>query len=225
MDTVALLGPNIMFDVKNTFVSVQAAGSARVRAGSAPPACHYTSVVVQKRRCPDMSSRRCAVLRDHTKAQYPFAGPASPKPTRINLEKELSQCSTTDRSSTTDGCGTSEPNDDGVTIRIGNLPNRAKPERIKAFIDDMGLGGCVDSIYIPLDGKTGVGKGYAFVHFMDDDVAAEFASKADGAHLPRSNSPKQMTISYASRQAVATVPKHLPKNAKGRTFTAFLWLR
>jgi len=218
MDTVALLGPNIMFDLKNTFVSVQAdTGSAR-RAGSAPPACHYTDRSVKKRRCPDMSSRRCPVLRNHGKLEYEH--PLSPKPTRINLEKELSQCST---ASTTDH--SSENNDDGATIRIGNLPNRAKPERIKAFIDDLGMGECVDSIYIPLDGKTGVGKGYAFVHFVDEGIAAEFTAKAEGGRLPRSNSPKEMTISFASRQAVATVPKHLPKNAKGRTFTAFLWLR
>jgi len=224
MDTVALLGPNIMFDLKNTFVSVQAGGacSARVRSGSAPPACHYTSVkAVPKRRCPDMSSRRCVVMRDQGKmgSHYPMV-----KPTRISLEHELSQCSTTDRSSIF-GDHASSNGEEGATIRIGNLPNRAKPDRIKAFIDDLGMGECVDSIYIPLDGKTGVGKGYAFVHFMDEDTAAEFTHKAQGATLPRSNSPKEMAISYASRQAIATVPKHLPKNTKGRTFTAFLWLR
>jgi len=160
-------------------------------------------------------------MRDQGKmaSHYPMV-----KPTRINLEHELSQCSTTDRSSIF-GDHASSNGEEGATIRIGNLPNRAKPDRIKAFIDDLGMGECVDSIYIPLDGKTGVGKGYAFVHFMDEDTAAEFTHKAQGATLPRSNSPKEMSISYASRQAIATVPKHLPKNTKGRTFTAFLWLR
>jgi RNA recognition motif-containing protein len=91
----------------------------------------------------------------------------------------------------------------------------------------MGLHSHVDSIYIPLDTKTGVGKGYAFVHFTDEASAVEFMSKANGKRLPRSNNPKTMQVTYAVRHAIAHIPKKRMSKCtvSDRTPTAFLWLR
>lgn len=206
MDSVALLGPSIQYGVKNTFIEMTDAppAAARARALSSPPAFHYSSTTARKRR-----GGRSAWRDDHKPGSPLHRKPGS------RSDRAGSDCST-DASS--DACG--------LAVRIGNLPNRAKPGRLRAFASDLGLHAAVDSIYVPLDAKTGVGKGYAFVHFSDEASAHAFMRKADGQRLPRCHSPKLMHTTIASRQAIAHIPKQMPKNAaQGRTYTAYLWLR
>lgn len=200
------------YRVTNTFICVEEkAGSSSRRAASTPPSAGLLSEdtlrVVNKPRV--------------------AAGTRSGRPVRkISLESELSLSPTCSTRCSDSESASGNSDSDGATIRIGNLPNRAKLERIQSFLEDLSLMKYCDSIYMPLDRKTGVCKGYAFLHFTDEAMALQFCKQADGQTLPRSVSPKQMCTSFASRQQAATIPKKLPKNSTdGRTFTAFLWIR
>jgi len=199
------------YRVANGFICIdedREVKSSRQRASSTPPTEKFLSE---------------DTLRSVNK---PRVAPASAKPVRkISLESELS-LSPTASTRCSDAASTIGSDSDGATIRVGNLPNRAKLERIQAYLEDLHMQAYVDSIYMPLDRKTGVCKGYAFLHFTDEAVAMRFCEQAEGQTLPRSVSPKQMCTSFASRQQVATIPKKMPKNSsEGRTFTAFLWIR
>lgn len=94
----------------------------------------------------------------------------------------------------------SQSRDEHATVMLRNLPNRAKEARLTDHLKNLGFGNSYETIYMPLDRKTGVNKGYAFVRFRDEAMAAEFNKKVEETQLPGSSSSKRLTASFAAYQ-------------------------
>jgi hypothetical protein len=107
----------------------------------------------------------------------------------------------------------------GVTLMVRNLPNRARLVRFQEHLKTLGGQDLYDSVYMPIDNRTGMSRGYAFVHFTDACLAARFADLVEGTKLPHSQSAKVLQIAGAKQQAVATRPKRVG------TYSARVWVK
>jgi hypothetical protein len=89
------------------------------------------------------------------------------------------------------------------TVCLRNLPNRALPARLEAHLEEIGFACEVEGMHMPLDRKTSVNKGYAFLKFTDEDTALEFITSVEGTQLQGSRSSKRLTACFAARQGPA----------------------
>ncbi|CAK0842713.1 unnamed protein product [Prorocentrum cordatum] len=69
--------------------------------------------------------------------------------------------------------------DDGTTIILRNLPCPFLRDNLIALMDAKGFAGFYDFVYLPVDFKTGMGLGYAFVNILTEEVR-RFALAFDG---------------------------------------------
>lgn len=89
------------------------------------------------------------------------------------------------------------------TVCLRNLPNRVQPARLEAHLEEIGFACEVEAMHMPLDRKTSVNKGYAFLKFTDEDTALEFITSVEGTQLHGSRSSKRLTACFAARQGPA----------------------
>jgi hypothetical protein len=88
-----------------------------------------------------------------------------------------------------------------TTVCLRNLPNRALPARLEAHLEEIGF--AFEAMHMPLDRKTSVNKGYAFIKFTDEDTALDFITCVEGTQLGGSRSSKRLTACFAARQGPA----------------------
>jgi len=69
-----------------------------------------------------------------------------------------------------------------LTVMLRNLPNRAKQARVEEHL--MSLGFMQFQLHLPIDARTGVNKGYAFIRLPDEQTARSFCEKVDQTQLP-----------------------------------------
>ncbi|CAE8622571.1 unnamed protein product [Polarella glacialis] len=104
-----------------------------------------------------------------------------------------------------------------VTIMIRNLPNRYKQEMV---LDEVGRAGFLDAfdiLYLPLDPKTGVNRGYAFMNFKTALKAIQFKEAFEGYRMKKSNSRKNISVVPAKLQGFDAVYAKMLDMQKGRT--------
>lgn len=91
-----------------------------------------------------------------------------------------------------------------TTLMIRNIPNRYTQKELIAELEDLGLGGSFDFLYIPLDKGTMSNVGYAFVNFIQESWAekcmAEFQNYRFKRH--RKVSGKVAAVSVAHIQGL-----------------------
>merc|ERR1719253_1092748 len=91
---------------------------------------------------------------------------------------------------------------EGCKVMLRNLPNRAKKQRGAAFVKDLGFGAL--QLQVPIDEKTGINKGYAFVRFQSRQEAQRFCDTVSDTQLPgppgATSSLKRLTAVFAQRQ-------------------------
>lgn len=88
------------------------------------------------------------------------------------------------------------------TVMIRNLPNRTTLDRLQQHFVSLN---CSDyeSIYMPVDSRTGMNKGYAFVHFDKPQSVDFFTRMIEGSQLLNSQSTKTLSVSEATHQGRA----------------------
>lgn len=87
-----------------------------------------------------------------------------------------------------------------ATLMLRNLPNRAKKDRIEEHMHSLGFHDF--ELHLPIDSRTGVNKGYAFIRLSDEATALRFIASVEQTQLPGGNSTstKQLTAFFAANQ-------------------------
>jgi hypothetical protein len=89
-----------------------------------------------------------------------------------------------------------------TTLMVRNLPIRTTVRQIFQYLDDHGLVSKYDFLHFPVDMRTRMHTGYAFVNFVDAS-AAEFATEVlQGTQIAGSTSKKIISVCPAARQGV-----------------------
>jgi len=86
-----------------------------------------------------------------------------------------------------------------VSIMVRNLPNRVKLEHLMRHLGELGLQEACGSIHLPVDPRTGVNKGYAFVS-VAAAVAPRFIDQVEGTKISGFLSQKRVSASWADKQ-------------------------
>eukprot|EP00438_Fugacium_kawagutii_P025274 Skav207209 [mRNA] locus=scaffold1244:90176:94594:+ [translate_table: standard] len=68
----------------------------------------------------------------------------------------------------------------GGTVMLRNLPNNYTRDMLLALLDQQGLGGRYDFVYLPCDFKRDANLGYAFVNLMDSEAVQSLWKTFDG---------------------------------------------
>jgi len=94
-----------------------------------------------------------------------------------------------------------------TTVMLRNLPNRAKQDRIEEHLRKLGF--AESGLYLPLDTRTGVNRGYCFVRFMDEASAQRFCKAVHNTRLPgtTSNCVKRLVAVFAANQGAPLRPR------------------
>eukprot|EP00929_Paragymnodinium_shiwhaense_P112002 TRINITY_DN80252_c0_g1_i1.p1 TRINITY_DN80252_c0_g1~~TRINITY_DN80252_c0_g1_i1.p1 ORF type:complete len:335 (+),score=87.15 TRINITY_DN80252_c0_g1_i1:86-1090(+) len=104
-----------------------------------------------------------------------------------------------------------------TTVMIRNVPKRMKQEELMVLISDSGFLGCYDFLYLPIDGKTGVNRGFAFVNFGCNAYAASFKATFDGMLLTQYDPVKEaLAVLPASIQGFEENYSHHVSTRKGK---------
>lgn len=87
-----------------------------------------------------------------------------------------------------------------ATLMLRNLPNRAKKDRIEEHMHSLGFFDF--ELHLPIDSRTGVNKGYAFIRLPDEGTALKFITAVEKTQLPGGNSTsnKLLTAFFAANQ-------------------------
>jgi RNA recognition motif-containing protein len=88
-----------------------------------------------------------------------------------------------------------------MTVLVKNLPCRGRVNRLFAHLD-LGFAGKYDYVHAPMDTKTGMLKGFAFVNFPDPSHAACFMQFVEGTQLRGSESKRTLTACLAANQGI-----------------------
>lgn len=82
--------------------------------------------------------------------------------------------------SSVDSSADVEEAQDRTTVMLRNLPNQYTRTMLLNLIDSGGFAALYDFVNLPVDFKSGSSLGYAFVNFVNTEVAKRFQQKFDG---------------------------------------------
>jgi hypothetical protein len=94
------------------------------------------------------------------------------------------------------GCG------QAVTVLIQNLPIRGRVSSIFSHLDNLGFDGQYDYVHAPIDTRTRMLKGFAFVNFAHVADAARLMARLGGTQLEGSESKRTLCASLATNQGI-----------------------
>merc|ERR1719453_2085590 len=102
-----------------------------------------------------------------------------------------------------------------LSVMVRNLPNRAKLEHLCGHIAEMGLRPCVGAVHLPVDPRTGVNKGYAFVSVAAEN-AQHFMDSLEGTQVQGFMSQKRISACLADKQnrALGAHPKRAARQTE-----------
>ena len=89
-----------------------------------------------------------------------------------------------------------------MTVLIQNLPIRGRVSSIFSHLDSLGFAGQYDYVHAPIDTRTRMLKGFAFVNFAHAADAARFMARLGGTQLEGSESKRTLTACLAANQGV-----------------------
>lgn len=107
---------------------------------------------------------------------------------------------------------------------LRNLPNNYTRDMMLRLLDGEGFYGSYDLFYLPMDFKSGVSLGYAFINMCSVEAAQRIWRLFDGYSQWSIPSRKQSGVSWSSVQGLAAnveryqrsavMAKHLPEKFK-----------
>lgn len=89
-----------------------------------------------------------------------------------------------------------------TSVMIRNLPNNYNRKLFLELIDSLGFAGKYDFFYLPIDPKTCVNRGYAFVNMINADSAGRLWKSFDGFYDWVLPSRKASGVSWCTRQGL-----------------------
>ncbi len=113
-----------------------------------------------------------------------------------------------------------------TTVMVRNLPIRAAPDHVMEHLAELGFGDSYETLYLPVDSKSGMNRGYGFIHFDTWEMAAKFCEKVEGTQL--CGRKKALTASIAAHQGALKKTQLKRAGKKVKTdlqFTPFAWVR
>lgn len=86
--------------------------------------------------------------------------------------------------------------DNRTTVMMRNIPNAYTSSSFVELFDANGFWGCYDFVYLPIDFRTGVNLGYAFINFVCHRDADSFIAHFHGFHHWFCQSPKVCEVTW-----------------------------
>jgi len=97
-----------------------------------------------------------------------------------------------------------------TTAMIRHIPSGYTQRKLMREIDRAGFVGRHDFFYLPMDARSSMNRGFAFVNFTSEAAAAEFYNKFHGTQLKHIKSDKAIMVLPADIQGLeANVIRHL----------------
>eukprot|EP00929_Paragymnodinium_shiwhaense_P100452 TRINITY_DN6278_c0_g1_i1.p1 TRINITY_DN6278_c0_g1~~TRINITY_DN6278_c0_g1_i1.p1 ORF type:complete len:427 (+),score=121.04 TRINITY_DN6278_c0_g1_i1:185-1465(+) len=84
-----------------------------------------------------------------------------------------------------------------TTVMMRNIPNNYSRDLLLSLVDELGFEGTYDMVYLPVDFKTEVGLGYAFLNFAEHEAAAKFRDRFKGFRDWKVLSEKVCEVSWS----------------------------
>jgi hypothetical protein len=101
-----------------------------------------------------------------------------------------------------------------TTLMIRGIPNKCSQRELIAELESVGLQGCFDFLYIPLDLRTMSNVGFAFVNFVHPSHAAHCMEVLPKHHFRRHRKAgKGVTVCDAHMQGLEANLRHYEKSA------------
>jgi hypothetical protein len=101
-----------------------------------------------------------------------------------------------------------------TTVMIRSIPNKCSQRELIAELESVGLHGCFDFLYIPLDLGTMANVGYAFVNFVHPSHAARCMEVLPKHHFRRQRKVgKGVAVCAAHMQGLEANLRHYEKSA------------
>jgi len=116
----------------------------------------------------------------------------------------------------------SQPEEGISTVMIRNIACRHKHADIVKYLDDSGLAGTYDFVYLPLNVSKRANLGYVFVNFLSCHGVAECKRLLSGRSLGLSSSKKRCIVTEAHMQGDAAKQSFLAKQGNSQSSDALL---
>lgn len=111
------------------------------------------------------------------------------------------------------GGQTSQKKNDNTTLMIRNIPNQCTRKIFLEELDNAGLKGLYDFVYVSMDRNTRWNVGYAFVNLISMEAVALCTKKFAGHRLSRFPQSKIITVSPAHMQGLKNNLSHYRDSA------------
>lgn len=108
------------------------------------------------------------------------------------------------------GCADQE---ESTTLMIRNVPNRYTQEDLLKELEELGLGGTFDFLYMPKDKASKASVGYAFVNFVAHSWAVRCVTLLQGHTFTQYGKNKEASVSVAHLQGLEANLAHYDKPA------------
>jgi len=102
---------------------------------------------------------------------------------------------------------------DSTTVMVRNIPNQCTRKTLVDELDNLGLKGCYDFVYVPIDRNTRWNVGYAFVNFTTSEAASQCTKKFTGRRFNGYQQGKVIAVSPAHLQGLEANLKHYRDSA------------
>jgi len=89
------------------------------------------------------------------------------------------------------------PSEERTTVMMRNIPNNYTREMLFNLLNDRGFKKKYDLVYLPVDFKKKVGLGYAFINFVDHEVATSFSNVFHGFNKWIAQSDKVCEVTWS----------------------------
>jgi len=110
--------------------------------------------------------------------------------------------------------GSSDASNQPTTLMFRNVPNCYTQDDLLNELEEFGLGGAFDFVYLPMDKSTKASVGYAFVNFVSPSWAASLLEGEHGLHFSRHRKNKEVIVSVAHLQGLAANLAHYERIGK-----------
>ena len=105
---------------------------------------------------------------------------------------------------------------------IRNVPNDYSREKLMAELDELGMTGKYDFVYLPIDTLTNFNVGYAFVNFRMASFASEAMTTLGRYTFRRGHIRRKAVVSYAHLQGLKKNLAHLSRTQTRHSRNAWL---